>query len=173
MACYQKAGVWHNMIFICCKTWRIPLCCLTWCSSSEPQRHWGDGGNKAPWLSIKAIRHLCTAAKVFNLLCGRRLSTSESHWCFMREKLSQHTADILSHQWPTCTVSLTCFLLLFATSSRIRFCLPRCIFISAEPCWYSAHRGQENMTPCTGSGKHDLTRVVERDHSLGSKHCCS
>ncbi len=91
----------------------------------------------------------------------------------MSDKHSLHIAAILSHKWPTCTVSVTCFRPLFVRWHRICFSLPCYIFITAEPCWYSALRRTKNMRTCAGSGKHDLTRVVEREDSQRSKHCCS
>lgn len=39
---------------------------------------------------------------------------------------------------------------------------PVCIFITAQPCWYSVQGRTKNTPTCAGSGKHDLTRVVER-----------
>lgn len=114
-------------------------------------------------LSIEVISHLCSTALAINLLCGRCLSTSKSYWLFMSEKHCLHTAGILSHKWPTCTVSVTCFLPLFARCHRICFCLPCYIFITAGPCWYSALGRTKNTRTCAGSGKHDLTRVVERE----------
>ncbi len=112
-------------------------------------------------------------ALVINLLCGRQPSASTSYWIFMSDKHSLHSTGILSLKWPTCSVSVTCFLLLFAQWHRICFSLPCYIFITAELCWYSPLEGTENTRTCTGSGKHDLTRAVEREDSQRSKHCCS
>lgn len=124
-------------------------------------------------LSTEDISHQCSAALAINSLCGRRLSASKSYWLFMSDKHSQHIAGILSRKWPTCTVSVTCFLSLFAQWHRICFFLPCYIFITAAPCWYSVLGRTKNTRTFAGSGKHDLTRVLEREDSQRSKHCCS
>lgn len=122
--------------------------------SQTHKRHQGDSGNRAPECSIKVISHVCSAALPINLLCRRRLSTSKSYWVFMRDKESAH-ADILSHKWLTCTVSVTCFPLLFARWHRICLCLLDYIFITADLCWYSAHWGQK--TPDHAQGVENMT----------------
>lgn len=126
-----------------------------WHDPVTHQRHKGDSGNCALNLYIEVISHLCTAALVINSPCGRWLSASKSYWVFMSDKHNLHIKAALSHKWPTCTVSLICFLPLFARWHRICFCLPCYIFITAELCWYSAlgrtktwehAQGLENMT---------------------------
>lgn len=152
-ACNQKIRV--------CEASRHQLYLLRWFLgvgwhdpvTQTHKRHEGDGSNRSPELPIQVISHLYSAALVINLLRGWRLSTSESHWLFMRDKHILHVAGILSHKWPTCTVSVTCFPPLFARWHRICFSLPCYIFITAGPCWYSAGQktwdhaqGLENMT---------------------------